>query len=138
MLELWWSEDAWLFASPTVLVIALLVMVFSDGLRVPAAVLLGIALAYFMGLLQRLVLASRQSLHEQTVRLTDDALETASSVGQASYRWSAVRTVTVTRRFVFLALGERRFTFPRAAFSEDAVAFAVEAARGAGARVHAR
>jgi hypothetical protein len=130
-----WYENVSVFAYSAVLVVCVLFMVFSVNLRLFAAVVSGFALAYFMGLTHQLVAAARREPVEIAIRLSDDAFVLRSPNVESTYGWSAIPSLSLTRRFVLLIAGDRSLAIPRSALSDEALAFLVSAARAAGAKV---
>ena len=132
----WLLHESVLFSAYGVaLVAAALVMVFSADFRLPAAVVFGFTLAYLVGLGRRLAAAARQPQNDFAVRMDDAALEVRSSAVTSICRWSAVSSISLTGRFIFLGLGGRLLAVPRSALSPEALTFLLDAARTTGARV---
>ena len=132
------TEDPWFIAFGVLLAVALLVIVISPALRLPAAVLFGFAAAYFAWRLRSLIVAARHAPRRVTVTFSADNLAVSSAAGEATYRWSAVRRIALARRFIFVFIGRQPLALPRTSLSPAAQAFVVETARAQGATIRGR
>lgn len=138
MLDWLWHDSVAFFAYTVLGVASVLVMVFSANLRLAAAVLFGVALAYFISLAQRVPRGAQEVRREVAIRLSDTALVYRYRDEESTFRWPATHSLSLTRRFVFMAIGSRSLAVPRSALPDEALAFLLTAAREAGARVRGK